>query len=185
MNAFFATQLYGLVRRNLFSAACCILSLLLAGTIWALRMDVHSLEIVNRECSQEFAAMLSTLTAGPVVRSELSRAQDIVQRIEGNLVVEKNLADNLWYFYKIDPESKDILTTLRPMNSEAAAEDSEYKLVPFSLSLTGTYEQVATYLLQVETGPRLARIKSFSFRRQQLGSNNITFNLEVRLLGRR
>ncbi len=185
MNPFSSTQLYILVSRNLFSAVCCFLSLFLAAAIWALQMDVHSLEIVNREGSQEFAAMLATLTTGPVVRQELARAQDIVQRIEGNLVVEKNLAENLWYFYKIDPESKDILTSLRPLNPEPAPEDFEYKLVPFSLQLTGTYEQVATYLLHVETGPRLALIKSFSFRRQTQGSDSLTLNLEVRLLGRR
>jgi Tfp pilus assembly protein PilO len=185
MNPVETTQLFGLVRRHVFSSVCSCLSLILLAAIWVLRQDLHAREIENRERSQEFAAMLSTLRSGPLIRQELARAQQTVQRIENNLVIEKNLAENLWYFYKIDPESKDILTTCRPLNPETSAEGSEYKLVPFSLLLTGTYEQVAGYLLQLETGPRLGVIRSFSFRRQQQGAPGLTLYLEVRMLGRK
>ena len=185
MNPFDSNQLAALLRRNIFCTVCSGLSLVLAIAIWWLWQDVHILEIENRERAQQFAAMLSTMKTGPLVRQELARAQDIVQRIESNLVIERNLAENLWYFYKIHPESKEILTTLRPLNPEASSDGSDYKLVPFSLLLNGTYEQVASYLLQLETGPRLALIKSFSFRRQQQGSANLTLNLEVKLLGKK
>ena len=185
MNPVESTQLFGLMRRNIFGAACSILSLLLAAGIWVLRQDLHSREIENRERSQEFAAMLATQRSGPLIRQELAHAQEIVQRIESNLVIEKNLAENLWYFYKIDPESKDILTSLRPLNPEPSSEGSEYKLVPFALTLAGTYEQVASYLLQLETGPRLALVRSFSFRRQRLGLPGLTLTLEIKVLGKR
>jgi Tfp pilus assembly protein PilO len=185
MNPFDLDQLRALVRRYLFCAVCGGLSLVLAVALWVLRQNVAALEKANRETSQEFAAMLSTLKAGPLVRQELARAQDAVQRIEGNLVIEKNLAENLWYFYKIHPDSKEILTNLRPLNSQPSADSSDYKLVPFSLQLTGTFEQVAAYLLELETGPRLALVKSFKFWRPQLGSPNLTLDLEVRLLGRK
>jgi Tfp pilus assembly protein PilO len=185
MNPFDSTQLRALLRRNIFSTVCSGLSLVLAVAIWWLWQDVHILEIENRERAQQFAAMLSTMKTGPLVRQELARAQDIVQRIEGNLVIERNLAENLWYFYKIHPDSKEILTTLRPLNSEASADGSDYKLVPFSLQLNGTYEQVASYLLQLETGPRLAMIKSFKFERQQKSSSGLILYLEVKLLGKK
>ena len=185
MNPVENSQLGSLLRRNLFGTVCTILSLLLAAGLWVLRLDVHSLEIVNRERSQEGAAMDSTLVTGPLIKTELARAQDILQRIEGNLVIDKNLADNLWYFYKIHPDSKDILTNLRALNADPAADDSDYKVVPFSLQLTGTYEQVAGYLLQLETGPRLMLIKSFSFRRTGTRSRVLTLSVEVKVLARR
>ena len=185
MNPFDSNQLVDLFRRNVFCTVCCVVSLILGVAYWWLWQDAHILEIENRERSQQFAAMLSTLKSGPLIRQELARAQDIVQRIEGNLVIEKNLADNLWYFYKIHPDSKDILTTLRPMNADAAADDADYKLVPFTLQLTGTYEQVAGYLLQLETGPRLALIRSFAFRRQSAAQPTLTLNLDIKLLGKR
>lgn len=184
MNPLETTQLGSLLRRNIFSSTCIILSLLLSAGLWLLQLDVHTREIENRELSQEGAAMDSTLVTGPLIKQELARAQDIVQRIESNLVTEKNLADNLWYFYKIHPASKDILTNLRALNADVAPDDADYKLVPFSLQLTGPYEQVAGYLLQLEIGPRLVVIKSFGFRRQGIRSPVLTLNLEVKVLGK-
>jgi hypothetical protein len=185
MNPLESSQLGSLLRRNIFCTVCTILSLLLAAGLWVLQLDVHSLEIVNRERSQEGAAMDSTLVTGPLIKTELARAQDIVQRIESNLAIEKNLPDNRWYFYKIDPDSKEILTNLRGLNADPAPDDSDYKLVPFSLQLTGGFEQVAGYLLQLETGPRLCLIKSFSFRRQGQRSPIVILNLEVKVLARK
>ena len=185
MNPIENSQLGALLRRNIFGSVCTILSLLLAAGLWVVRLDIHSHEIMNRERSQEGAAMDSTLVTGPLIKTELARAQDIVQRIETNLVIDKNLADNLWYFYRIHPDSKDILTNLRALNADPAPDDSDYKVVPFSLQLTGNYEQLASYLLQIETGPRLMLIRAFSFKRSAPRSPILTLNLEVKVLAKR
>ena len=185
MNSLESSQLGGLLRRNIFCTMCAILSLSLAAGLWVLQLDVHRLEIENRERSQDGAAMDSTLVTGPLIKTELARAQDIVQRIESNLAIEKNLPDNSWYFYKIDPDSKEILTNLRPLNAEPGNDDSDYKLVPYSIQLTGRYEQVAGYLLQLETGPRLCLIKSFTFHRQGQRSPVVMLNLEVKVLAKK
>ena len=186
MNSHEIPRLSSLFRRNIFVTTCTILCALSLAGLWILSFDMHSQEIMARERSQEGAAMDSTLVTGPLIKQELARAQDIVHRIESNLVVEKNLADNLWYFYKIHPDSKEILTNLMALNSDPAPDDSEYKLVAFSLQLTGTYEQVASYLLQLETGPRLAQIKTFGFRRQGgPRSPVIILSLDVQILAKR
>lgn len=185
MNPFDSVQLFGMIRRNVFCSICTILSLLLGAGLWVLWQDAHSLEIVNRERSQEGAAMDSTLVTGPLIKQELARAQETVQRIETNLAIDKNLAENLWYFYRIDPESKEILTSLRALNADATADDYDYKLVPFVLQLNGTYQQLGAYLLRLETGPRLVLIKSFSFRRARSGAPGLNLILEVRVLAKK
>jgi Tfp pilus assembly protein PilO len=185
MNSLESSQLGTLLRRNIFCTVCVILCLLLVSGLWILTLFIHSLEIVNRERSQEGAAMDSTLVTGPLIKQELARAQDTVLHIEGNLAIDKRLEDNLWYFYKIYPDSKDILTNLRALNADPASDDSDYKVLPFSVQLTGTYEQVAGYLLQLETGPRLMQIRSFSFRRQGVRSPVLTLNLDVRVLAKK
>ena len=182
MNPFDSVQLFGLFRRNVFCTVCAILSLLLGAGLWVLQLDVHSLEIMNRERSQEGAAMDSTLVTGPLIRTELAHAQEIVQRIESNLANDRNLPENQWYFYKIDPDSKQILTNLRGLNGENPGDDYDYKAVPFSIQLDGTYAKVATYLLHLETGPRLVQIRSFSFRRNGGG---VTLTLDIRVLGKK
>jgi len=185
MNPFDSSQLFGVVRRNIFCSVCTAVSLLLLAGLWVLRMDAHSQEILYRERSQEGAAMDSTLVTGPLIKTELARAQEIVQRIESNLAIEKNLADNLWYFYRIDSESKEILTSLRALNADPSGDDYEYKLIPFSLQLTGTYQQLGAYMLHLETGPRLVQIRSFSFRRPNPGSPGLTLLLDARVLAKK
>jgi Tfp pilus assembly protein PilO len=185
MSLFDSDQLRQVLRRYLFCAVCSGLSLILAAALWVLRQNVRTLEKDNRETSQEFVAMLSTLKAGPLVRQELARAEETVQRIEGNLVIEKNLAENLWYFYKLHPDSKEILASLRPLNPQPSTDGSDYKLIPFSLQLAGTFEQVASYLLELESGPRLAQVTAFRFRRIKLGAPELAVTVEVRLLGKK
>jgi len=185
MSLFESSQLYALFRRNLFGTICSIISFLLIVGLWILHIDIKTREIENRELTAEGSTMDSTLVTGPLIRQELARAQDIVQRFESNLVIEKNLADNLWYFYKIHPDSKDILANLRALNPDGASDDSDYKLIPFSLELRGSYAQVASYLLQIETGPRLAVVNTWNFRRQRQGEPALVLNLEIRVLGRK
>lgn len=180
-----SSGLIGLMRRNLFSAVCSMLSLILMAAIWILWQDVHSLETLNRERTQEGQAMLSTLVSGPLIRQELARAQEIVQRIESNLVTESKLEENVGYFYRIQNQTKAEVLFLRQQNAEITNDGAEYKVVPYNLQLAGTYQQVASFLLAVETGPKLAQIKVFNFRRREQGLDSLTLNIELKLLGRR
>ena len=185
MNPFDSVQLVGLMRRYLFCSICTGVSVVLLIAIWILWQFTHSLETVYRERDQEGQAMLTTLASGPVIRQELARVKDVVQQIEDNLVIESKLEENYSYFYKIQNETKADLIYLRRLNSDPSGDGYDYKLIPFSLQLSGTYEQLAAYLLEIETGPKLALIKSFSFRRRELGSPYLTLNIELRLLGKR
>lgn len=187
MNPFDFAELRALFREHLFPAICSVVSLVLAATIWILWQEGNSLTILNRERSREGETMLSTLVSGPLVRQELAHAHETVQRLEQNLINETDLAENYGYFYKLEEQSKARLSAggLRQMGTDPAYDGSDYAPIPFILQLTGTYQEVATYLLLLETGPKLIMIKSFSLRRRESGSDVVTLNLEVRLLGKR
>lgn len=179
-----SNRLVALMRQYLFCAVCSVLSIVLLAAIWILWQDVHTREALNREASQEGQAMLSTLASGPVIRTELARAQDIVQRIESNLVVESKMQDNLGYFYKLQSDSHVEITTLRQQPSDPNS-DGEYCVIPFTLQVSGSYEQVANFLLGIETGPKFAQIRFFSFRRRDIGSDNIALSIDLKLLAKR
>jgi len=185
MNPFDSNELVGLMRRYLFCAVCTVLSLLLIAGIWILWQDVHSLEALNRERSQEGQAMLSTMFSGPLIRQELARAQDIVQRIDSNLVVESKLEENYGYFFKIQSKTKAEVVFLKQQNADNSNDGIDYKVIPFSLQLAGTYEQVAGFLYELETGPKLVQIKSFSFRRREQGADSLSLNIDLKLLAKR
>lgn len=178
-------QLIVLMRRNLFRSICVVLSVVLIAFIWFLRLDVHSWEVQNREHSQENQAMLSTLVSGPLIKQELARAQDIVQRIETNLVIESKLEDNVGYFYKLKKETNAEIVFLKQQPADNSNEGMEYKVIPYNIQLSGTYQQVAAFMLALETGPKLAQIRLFSFHRRENGQDSISLSIDFKLLGKR
>ena len=177
-------QMVAVMRRNLFRSVCTIVSVVLVVLIWVLRLDVHTWEVQNREHAQENQAMLSTLVSGPLIKQELARAQEVVQRIDSNLVVESKLEENFSYFYRLKRETGAEIIFLKQYPAESPAE-GDYKVIPFSLQLAGTYEQLAAFILAIETGPKLAQVKLFSFHRRETGANNLALSIDVKLLARR
>jgi len=119
------------------------------------------------------------------VRQERLAALEVARRIEDNLVVEDNLAENLWYFYKIEQQTKVHIAELRPTNSVVSDTKSLYRRVPFTIRVTGTYEQTASFLYAIETGPRLAYITSLTFRRTEPDLPLVILEMNVELLGKK
>ena len=177
-------QMVSIMRRNLFRSVCTVLSILLIAAIWILRLDVHTWEVQNREHTQENQAMLSTLVSGPLIKQELARAQEIVQRIETNLVVEAKLEDNVGYFYSLTKETKAEIIYLKQQAADTSNEGMEYRVIPYTIQLSGTYQQLASFLLALETGPKLAQIRLFSFHRRESGQDNLSLNIDFKLLGK-
>ncbi|MDB6170586.1 MAG: hypothetical protein JWM88_3450 [Verrucomicrobia bacterium] len=184
MNAFGSNSFTAMLRRHLFGSVCTIASVLLLGGIWVLRLDLHTLAVQTREHDQENQAMLSTLASGPLIKQELVRGQETVQRIESNLVIESKLEDNVAYFYKLQKETKADIIFLKQQPADNS-NDWDYKVIPYSVQLGGTYEQAAAFVLALETGPKLAQIKFFNFRRREAGANSISLTIDLKLLGKR
>lgn len=174
-------QLLGLFRRFPFSAACVGVTLLSALAVWYFTGQNEDLEIVRRDRAKEGEATLSLLVGGSTQRQELDFVRGIARRIEDNLVVESNLAENAFYFYKFEEQSKVRLPELHPLNSPADPSPL-FRRVPYTLRVHGTYEQVAAFLFALETGPRLANITSFNFGRR---ADGISLDLSVELLGKK
>ncbi|MDB6093768.1 MAG: hypothetical protein JWM32_1330 [Verrucomicrobia bacterium] len=185
MNPFDSNRLLGLMRQYLFGAVCTILSLLLSAGIWIIWQDVRTNEALNRERSQEFDSMLSTIVSGPLIRQEFARAQDAIKKIDGNLVTESKVEENYFYFYQIKTRTNADVLFLKQQATESSNDGSEYKVIPYTIQLAGTYTQLAAFLLELETGPKLAQIRAFSFKRRELGEDSLTLNIELRLLGKR
>jgi hypothetical protein len=177
-----ADQLLGLFRRFPFSAACVVVTLLSALAAWYLSGENENLEIVRRDRAKEGEATLSLLVGGSTQRQELDFVRGIARRIEDNLVIESNLAENAFYFYKFEEQTRVRLPELHPLNSPGTDPSPLFRRVPYTLRVSGTYEQVAAFLFALETGPRLANITSFNFGRRPEG---ISLDLSVELLGKK
>lgn len=157
------------VRRNAFAVACVGLSVILGGISLFLLQRRGELESRLQQRTLEGEEMLALIGSGPRLREQNAIAKEAVDRIESQLVVEANLAENMGVFYEIEEATGSRLSELRQLNAPAPEEDAPYKNVPYSLQLDGSFEQVASYLYRLETGPRLAKLVSFTLQRREGG----------------
>lgn len=171
-----------LLRRYPLSASCVILTLVLGVTAWFLHGQIGDLEVVHRERTKEGEAMLALLVGGSTQRQELAAVREAARRIEDNLVIESNLAENAWYFYRIEEQSKVRLSELHPLNSPTSDNSPFFKRIPYTLRVTGDYEKTAAFLLALESGPRLINIINFNFSR---GASGLTLDMSIELLGKK
>ena len=129
--------------------------------------------------------MLVALARGSQLRAELAITRAAAQRIKENLVVEKNVPENFWYFYKIEQDTQTKLVELqqRPAVLSDTGAPATYKRVPYSLRITGTFNTAIGYLQRLETGPRFCRINSFTIQRQDPTTDSVALQLDLELLG--
>jgi hypothetical protein len=173
------------VRRHPLSALCGTIVLLCAIACWYVYGNMKWLELEHKQVLQDSDLDLSSMLSGPSVRQERLAALEVTHRIEDNLVIEDNLAENLWYFYKVEQQTKAHIAELRPLNSLISDSKAYYRRVPFSIRVTGTYEQTAAFLYAIETGPRLSYFTSLTFRRADPASLQVILEFNVELLGKK
>jgi hypothetical protein len=173
------------LRRHPLSALCGSICVLCMICCWFIYGNMKWLEIEHKQVLQDGDLDLASMISGPSVRQERMAALEVTHRIEDNLVIEDNLAENLWYFYKIEQQTKAHIAELRPLNSLISDSKAYYRLVPFSVRVTGTYEQTGGFLYAIETGPRLSYITSLSYRRADPGSTQVILEFNVELLGKK
>jgi Tfp pilus assembly protein PilO len=185
MNVADFMQWIATVRRHPLSAVCAIICIVCMAICWYILGNMRWLELEHKQVMQDSDLDLASMISGPSVRQELAASREITRRIEDNLVVEDNLAENLWYFYKIEQQTKAHLAELRPLNSIISDSRSAFKRVPFSVRVTGTYDQVSSFLYAIETGPRLANITEMSIRRNDSLGSILMLDFNVELLGKK
>ncbi|MBM3851566.1 MAG: hypothetical protein FJ399_00260 [Verrucomicrobia bacterium] len=173
------------VRRWPYCVACAVLAVVLIGGGVYLHLEVRNLEGILKGRSEEGEAMLTKLIGGSSLRQELTEVRSVTRRIEENLVVETNLAENLWYFYKLEEQTKAQLPELHQVSSPAVDKSPTFRRVPYGLRVVGSYEQVAAFVQALETGPRLAKITTFACSRADASGASVSLDLNVELLGKR
>jgi Tfp pilus assembly protein PilO len=185
VNASDLIEWLAVVRRHPLSALCGIICILCGFASWYIYGNMRWLELEHKQLSTDGDLMMATLITGPSIRTELEAVRDVTRRLDDNLVVEDNLAENLWYFYKIEQQTKARLLELHQLNSPISDSKSLYKRIPYSLRVSGNYEETAAFLYAIETGPRLANITLVDFRRVEPGGLAVILQINVELLGKK
>ncbi len=182
MNVFFQ-QLLAAARRNPLMVISVTLIVVLGGANYFLWQRQTVLALRHERVRQDGEAMQAALTGHARIISHLATVQEALDHIDKNLVMEAELADNLNYFYQMESASRAHLSQLNQLSSQPVAEGVPYKPVPFSIRVAGTYFQVMSFVRELENGPRLLRIKNYSFTRADATSFNLALDLTVEILG--
>ncbi len=174
------------LRRNLFAVVCSAIIVVLLGTGWWLWHDLHTQEETLQARTLQGEAELETIAMSPLLREALAQTRTAVDRINRNLAVESNLADNLWYFYKLEEQTKARIRGLNQLATSGPGQDdrAEYKPIPYTMEVSGTFAQVMDFLQSLESGPRLVKVRGFNFRRSESGGDAVVLQLELSVLGK-
>ena len=185
MNVADFMQWLSVARRHPLSALCAGICVVCGLLCWYIYTNMKWLDLEHKQVTQDTELAITSMISGPSVKQELAASREVTRRIEDNLVVEDNLAENLWYFYKIEQQTKVHILEMRPLNSLVSDSKSLFRRIPFSIRASGTYEQTAAFFYAIETGPRLASITSVSYRRNEPGSQSVILDVNLELLGKK
>lgn len=185
MSGVFAAILQ-LARRWPYGAVCVVLTLLSGGFAFYLwNVELPSQRLSDRVSAADRDATETKKSLRKRLEQELAEVLARTQEIEANLVDEVNLAENLVYFYTLEEQTKARLPELHQVSSPTTDKSTHYRRVPYGLRVTGTYDQVAAFLVALETGKRLAKITSFNLARTDPTGRTVALDLNVELLGRK
>jgi hypothetical protein len=193
-------ELFALMRRFPWCVGCAVVVLVCGGGAIYLHTDIGSLAEPYAQRDKEYKEMLDLTKGGLLQRQEFDHVTEITRRIEENLLIQDSLAENNWYFYKFEEQTKAHLSELHQLNSPSTDNSPMFRRVPYTLRVGGTYEQVAAFIQALETGPRLLRITAFSMSRSTGGGRDasrqgtapdpseaasLTADLNIELLGKK
>lgn len=178
--------IFHLFRRWPYATACVIVTLLLGACAAFLGLsELPHRRASERVSSDERLTMEGKLAIRKKLKEEFAEISEKVGQIEANLVEEGNLADNLVYFYTLEERTKARLPELHQVSSPTTDKSTYYRRVPYGLRVAGSYDQVAGFLVGLETGKRLAKVASFNLARTDPTGRTVALDLNVELLGRK
>jgi Tfp pilus assembly protein PilO len=174
------------LRRNLFAVVCSVIIVVLGGAGWWLWHDLSNQDEILQARTLQGETELDTIATSPLLREALAQTRATVERINRNLAVESNLADNLWYFYKLEEQTKARIRGLNQLATSGPGQDAraEYKPIPYTMEISGTFAQVMDFLQSLESGPRLVKVRGFTFRRSESSGEGVVLQLELTVLGK-
>lgn len=168
-----------------FCMGCCILCAVLILISGVLAVQNRSLAKLQQKRQAEGEAVLATLVSAAELKQELAFIRETTRRIEENIGTEDNYTAYVNYFYKMQEPGTRIIESFQPLTAPAPDNDFSYTRVPFTFRVSGTYAQLAAFIHAIESGPRLANITYFSFKRRASSPSQIVLDLNLDLIGKR
>lgn len=174
-------RLLALVRRYPLVTTCLVLIALLCTASYLLWRNQQKLTADHDNVRRNGEDMLLSLSGLPRVATEYATIKEATDFIGASLIKEGELAENLGYFYQLETVSHAHLTQLSQLTAQPAAPDAHFIAIPFAIRAAGSYRQVMRFLHELESGPRLCRVTSYTLGGD--GDDHVQLELNVEMLG--
>lgn len=173
-----------LARRNPLLVISIAVIVLCGTASWFLWQHQQTLSGEHAQTQRNGEAMLQSLASQTRIAHETTRLAEVLEYVDRHLINEGDLAENLGYFYEIEAASRVKFEQVSQMSSQPQAPDLPFRAVPFTLRTSGTYRQMLRVIRELENGPRLLRIRTFSLSAEGAEADRLTLDLTVELLAR-
>lgn len=158
----FLQQLLGFFRRNPFVIICSAIAILLWVANYFIWQRQKEMTASYQTLQRSGEDMLQALTNHSRITEELATVKEALAYIDQHLIHEGDLPENMGYFYQLETVSRIRFQSLNQLSAMPPPPEQSYKTVPFTLRTAGTYRQVLRFLRELETGPRLFRVQTYS-----------------------
>jgi Tfp pilus assembly protein PilO len=160
------------------------LTLLLVAANFPLRGLRHAAVVEHDAVRRKGELMLRSMSNRGQIKQDLGVLEPAIAQIQRNLLDEQSMEVNLGYFYKLERPAHVRLVRLNQLIPPPTTTRSEFKVVPFSMQVVGSYRNTMSFLRSLETGTRILRIRNCTFERGVNDSSDLTLDLTVEVLAR-
>jgi Tfp pilus assembly protein PilO len=180
----FLAQLWVLIRQHPWITAGFVIAALAGGANLPLWQERREIEREHDEVRRRGQAMLMALTDRARIQGDevlLASAEAVIDR---NLISEENMEVNLGYFYRLEKLTRIQLSRIDQLGSLPPEPGSPFRTVPVSLQLSGSYRNLLAFVRELESGPRLVRVRSFRIERADANGSEMSVTLMVDMLAK-
>jgi len=157
-------QLLAVVKKNPLIVTCVAVALLMGVGMYLRGGLGEKIGTELEEKSLKGQRMTNNLKFSVRLDEQLAQMEGSREEMESRLLDAGQLAENLRYFYALESSTGTQLTDLRQMafgpsfDTKKKAGKLSYQPIGYAISLTGNYEQVVSFLQQLEAGKHFSRI---------------------------
>lgn len=156
-----------------------------------LRMNLLTdLEIENDGVQRELQQVEHNVTHGKTLAEHIEKMKELAVTLDTRVIKADELANNLRYFYEIEATTGVAIGELRQNLGVPAKGAPKTVLtgVDYAVHISGRFDQIVSYLNELEHGRHFYRLESFNLQRGRIeatGGNPapVAMSLNLQLLG--
>ncbi|HYC70974.1 MAG TPA: type 4a pilus biogenesis protein PilO [Opitutaceae bacterium] len=173
--------LRGFARRRPLVAGCLFLAALSLPANLYLWRERSAVTAEHAEIRRRGEATLAAVADRGRIKADVAALTEALGEIDRHLASEESMEVNLGYFYRVEKLSRVRLARIDQLVAAPTIAGQPYKAVPVSLRVTGPYRNLLAFIRELETGPRLLRVREYRLERDP-GVTDLNLHLTVDLL---